>query len=156
MSLSKLHIKLSKIDTLNITKVATNKIFFDYNMRKYFLHVSTIDYESRVTMYKRLKVNNSGYYKVIPICNSGYVKSVYKYLKYPSSTLVYNQINKQYFIKTLMMDNLITSDYDDELEELNNKIDNINTDIKKLNDVKNHLTKTKRDIINRWLNDNKK
>lgn len=95
-------IEMNDLSLLEITKVKPWAIYFDYDNKHYLLHGKADGYESIQELYER-QLDKNGNYDLIFIksrygrdyLDSGYIKSINR------KTIVYNQIDKEYFRKQL-------------------------------------------------------
>ena len=95
-------IEMNDLSLLEITKVKSWAIYFDYDNKHYLLHGKVDDYESIQELYER-QLDKNGNYGLIFIKNrygrdylvSDYIKSMNQ------KTIVYNQIDKEYFREQL-------------------------------------------------------
>ena len=91
-------IDIQDLSLLKITKVKPWAIYFDYGQKHYLLHGKSDDYESIQELYKR-HLNKNGFYTLDFIkSNYGNEYVINDYIKPISwQTIVYNQIDKEYF-----------------------------------------------------------
>lgn len=95
-------IEMNDLSLLEITKVKPWAIYFDYDNKHYLLHGKADGYESIQELYER-QLDKNGNYDLIFIkskygrdyLDSGYIKSISR------KTIVYNQIDKEYFREQL-------------------------------------------------------
>ena len=96
-------IEMNDISLLEITKVKSWAIYFDYDNKHYLLHGKADGYESIQELYERHLDENVNYDLI-------FIKSIYgrdylasDYIKsINQKTIVYNQIDKEYFRKQLI------------------------------------------------------
>lgn len=94
---------ITDLSKLKITKIKDWAIHFTYDNEKYLLHGSCCDYEYSSNLYKRIPINNK--YELVYIAGEctcdDYIKG--EFIKeYYKRTLVYNQIDKEYFVNQLV------------------------------------------------------
>lgn len=133
-------LNISNLNNLKITKIKNWAIYFTYNNNKYLIHRSTEDYDIFTTLYLRKPINNTGQYELESII--GYYGDFIPSIRYNaknkySGTL--SQINKKDFVWKLTWDNIIESQYSDEIQERKHNIKNIEDIKKKINDFEYKL-----------------
>lgn len=94
---------ITDLNKLKITKVKDWAIYFNYDNEKYLLHGSYCNYEYSSNLYKRIPINNK--YELVYMAGEytwdDYIKG--EFIKeYHKRTLVYNQIDKEYFVNQLV------------------------------------------------------
>jgi hypothetical protein len=142
--MSKLIVKdLSK---LKITKVKSWAIYFDYDNEKYLLHGSSEDYEHSIRLYKRIW--NGKKYELDCIFGKFTITEdvKYKYIKpinakyFKKDTIVYSQIDKEYFVKKLTFDYYFGGIYEKEIKKIKKQIQNKQD---KMNNLEKEIRKLK-------------
>ncbi len=101
-------INIQDLSLLKITKVKTRSIYFDYDRKHYLLHGTYDDYESVHTLYE-ININKKGFW-TLDFIKSDYARTsvLNEYIKPLSwKTIVYNQINKEYFVEKLAVHGFI-------------------------------------------------
>ena len=104
-------IDIQDLSLLKITKVKTWSIYFDYDRKHYLLHETCDGYEYVHTLYER-NINKKGFW-TLDFIKSDYARTsvLNEYIKPLSwQTIVYNQIDKEYFIENLAIHGFIKSD----------------------------------------------
>lgn len=104
-------IEMNDLSLLEITKVKPWAIYFDYDNKHYLLHGKVDDYESIQELYER-HLDENGNYDLIFIksrygrdyLSSDYIKSINR------KTIVYNQIDKEYFRKQLIRSGFVENE----------------------------------------------
>lgn len=104
-------IEMNDLSLLEITKVKPWAIYFDYDNKHYLLHGKADGYESIQELYER-QLDKNGNYDLIFIKNrygrdylvSDYIKSMNQ------KTIVYNQIDKEYFREQLTRSGFIENE----------------------------------------------
>lgn len=104
-------IEMNDLSLLEITKVKPWAIYFDYDNKHYLLHGKADGYESIQELYER-QLDKNGNYGLIFIKNrygrdylvSDYIKSMNQ------KTIVYNQIDKEYFREQLTRSGFIENE----------------------------------------------
>lgn len=94
---------MNDLSLLEITKVKSWAIYFDYDNKHYLLHGKADGYESIQELYER-QLDKNGNYELIFVKSrygkdylaSGYIKSIDR------KTIIYNQIDKEHFRKQLI------------------------------------------------------
>lgn len=102
---------MNDLSLLEITKVKPWAIYFDYDNKHYLLHGKADGYESIQELYER-QLDKNGNYGLIFIKNrygrdylvSDYIKSMNQ------KTIVYNQIDKEYFREQLTRSGFIENE----------------------------------------------
>lgn len=102
---------MNDLSLLEITKVKPWAIYFDYDNKHYLLHGKADGYESIQELYER-QLDKNGNYDLIFIksrygrdyFDSGYIKSINR------KTIVYNQIDKEYFREQLTRSGFIENE----------------------------------------------
>lgn len=94
---------ITDLNKLKITKVKDWAIYFNYDNEKYLLHGSGECGEYSSNLYKRIPINNKyelvyikGEYTCDDYIKGEFIKEYYKRI------LVYNQIDKEYFVNQLV------------------------------------------------------
>lgn len=104
-------IDIQDLSLLKITKVKTWAIYFDYGNKHYLLHNKLCDeYEEIHELYER-NINKNGFYS-LNFIKSSYARSsvLNDYIKPISwKTIVYNQIDKEYFRDKLVVNGFAKS-----------------------------------------------
>lgn len=117
-------IHIDDVSLLKITKVKNWAIFFDYGDRHFLLHEDSFEDEEnyRCALYERT-VDNNGYYSVtwLNSCRGYGSMRLGDYIKLPNNkalrfendnvNVVYNQIDKEYFVLGLTKEDLVVSHY---------------------------------------------
>lgn len=106
-----MEIEMNDLSLLEITKVKPWAIYFDYDNKHYLLHGKADGYESIQELYER-QLDKNGNYDLIFIKNrygrdylvSDYIKSMNQ------KTIVYNQIDKEYFREQLTRSGFIENE----------------------------------------------
>lgn len=106
-----MEIEMNDLSLLEITKVKPWAIYFDYDNKHYLLHGKADGYESIQELYER-QLDKNGNYGLIFIKNrygrdylvSDYIKSINQ------KTIVYNQIDKEYFREQLTRSGFIENE----------------------------------------------
>ena len=104
-------IEMNDLSLLEITKVKPWAIYFDYDNKHYLLHGKADGYESIQELYER-QLDKNGNYDLIFIksrygryyLDSDYIKSISR------KTIVYNQIDKEYFSEQLTRSGFIENE----------------------------------------------
>lgn len=104
-------IEMNDLSLLEITKVKPWAIYFDYDNKHYLLHGKADGYESIQELYER-QLDKNGNYDLIFIKSrygrdylvSDYIKSMNQ------KTIVYNQIDKEYFREQLTRSGFIENE----------------------------------------------
>lgn len=104
-------IEMNDLSLLKITKVKPWAIYFDYDNKHYLLHGKADGYESIQELYER-QLDENGNYDLIFIKSrygrdylaNGYIKSINK------RTVVYNQIDKEYFREQLIRSGFVENE----------------------------------------------
>lgn len=104
-------IEMKDLSLLEITKIKPWAIYFDYGNKHYLLHGKADGYESIQELYER-QLDKNGNYDLIFIksrygrdyLDSGYIKSINR------KTIVYNQIDKEYFREQLTRSGFIENE----------------------------------------------
>lgn len=106
---------------LEITKIKSWAVYFDYDGDKYLLHCSDEDYESLTTLYRRKCLDN-GKYELISLKShyGNYIPSFYFKKGRPLKN-----IDKEWFIKYLTYYGFVTSYYDEETNKIKKQIKNL-------------------------------
>lgn len=95
---------ITDLNKLKITKVKDWAIYFNYDNKKYLLHGSEYEYDYKYSLYKRKPVSNNRY--ELETISEKYTNNDYvtnEFIKESSKrTLVYNQIDKEYFVNKLV------------------------------------------------------
>lgn len=106
-----MEIEMNDLSLLEITKVKPWAIYFDYDNKHYLLHGKADGYESIQELYER-QLDKNGNYDLIFIksrygrdyLDSDYIKSISR------KTIVYNQIDKEYFREQLTRSGFIENE----------------------------------------------
>ena len=120
-------VNITDLDKLKITKVKTWVVYFTYDEQRYFLHDDS-DEDRCIGLYKKNDKNIEEIGGAITLsypCDFIRVKKNIKPPKKWNSTacnIVYNQIDKEYFVKKLTRQGIIDSLFQKDIDELNEKI----------------------------------
>lgn len=127
-------LNIINLDLLKITKVKSWAIYFIYDSRYYLLHGAYNDDDEIVRLYER-ELYNYGNYK-LKLLESKSESSYFAndYINCHKRTIVYSQIDKEFFVKKLTYKGFITSVYDKEIGQIKAKIIEYQNQIKVLND----------------------
>ena len=127
--------EISKVWLLKITKIKQWAIYFSYDGEKYILHESNQDYESGLTLYKKVENENKYTLEAISSAYGSLFQLKSKITgKYMYNNSVYNQVDLFDFVCKMAKRKLITSS-DAEVEL------RIKREQKIQEDIKNHENK---------------
>ena len=91
-------IEMKDLSLLEITKIKPWAIYFDYGNKHYLLHGKADSYESIQELYERQLDKNGNYGLIFIKSRYGRDYFVSDYIKSMNQkTIVYNQIDKEYF-----------------------------------------------------------
>ena len=119
---------------LKITKVKDWAIYFTYCDEKYLLHESTDCYDSVVTLYKRLPVNDNGKYELEWLHSNPYsdIPTIEYKKKNKYWTGTNSQVNIDKFVYDLTKDGFFESEYEKEIKKKSDPINKKKAQIAKL------------------------
>ena len=126
-------IKINSLSKLSFQKITDKKILFSYGEDKYALKVNSHDC---ILLYKREKLHNGNHEEIV-ISSSTVYSTVTDFLldisNSDSNTLVYSNVDREYFLKRMISAGLAESElFDKEYEDLKNKEDTIQNQIDNL------------------------
>lgn len=130
-----LKLEINDLSLLKITKLKRWwNIYFEYDNQKYLLHERSESGEgSDVILYKRIPLNDKGKYNLEYVASKGYI-SIDNLLKEKhKKIIVYNQIDKEYFVKHLTHYDFCSGIYKDEVDTIHKKNNIRQEQIKRLN-----------------------
>lgn len=113
-------LNITDLDKLKITKVKPWVVYFTYDGQRYFLHDDS-DEDRCTGLYKKNGKNIERISGVITLSKPYDFIRIKKKIK-PSKILVYNQIDKEYFVKKLTRQGIVDSLFQKDIDELNEKI----------------------------------
>lgn len=104
-------IDIQELSLLKITKVKPWAIYFDYDQKHYLLHGKSDGYESVQELYER-HLDKNGFWTLEFIKSDYGNEYIINYYIKPISwqTIVYNQIDKEYFVRHMAIHGFIKSD----------------------------------------------
>lgn len=123
-------LNITDLDKLKITKVKPWVVYFTYDGQRYFLHDDSEE-DMCIGLYKKNDKNIEKFIGTITISKPYDFIRIKKAIK-PSKTLVYNQIDKEYFVKKLTKQGIINSLFQKDIDKLNKKISFNKEEIRKL------------------------
>ena len=127
-------INIDDLDSLKITKVKDWAIYFDYDNRHYLLHGSSeLGEGSWQDLYERY-LDSNGHYELRHIKSIMYLSEYCAHdyiLRQKGKTIVYKNIDKEYFVYKLTKRGFATGLMEDKVKEQNKHIDKINKEIEK-------------------------
>lgn len=108
---------ITDLSKIKITKLKSWAIYFEYNSDKYLLHESTDDYDTTVTLYKRIPYNDFGKYELEYLCSKPYMEipSIEYNKKKKHRIGTHSQINIEKFVYDMTFDGYFSSKYDEEI-----------------------------------------
>lgn len=103
-------LKIDDLDSLKITKISYNKLYFTYRSIRYFI-ISNYDCGDQwFSLYKKEFIE--GKWSVTPICSSGWcIADILDLIDDKArlkKNIVYSHIDKNYFVRKLIGNNLVT------------------------------------------------
>lgn len=137
--MSKHRLFIEDLSLLKITKITDYKIYFTYKSESYFiLHSYNL-----LNLYKREIKNNKvtiDLYKSIKVISGFNIRYLYRDISLViTKNKVYNNIDREHFVKKLTEIDLIDSLYSREYTELQSRINEIDAQIQKLSAEKHEL-----------------
>lgn len=123
---------ISDLRKLRIKKVKDYKVLFTYNNKEYLL-LSEKDGDSCLMLFERVKVKDNRYVlehianAITCLTPSDLIRDISK--KKPKN-ITYCNIDREYFVKTLVECNLVTGKYNDKYREVQNKVDILQEEIR--------------------------
>ena len=136
-------LEIKDLSKLKITKYKQWALHFNYDGKKYLLHYTDGDYESRTFLYEKImKENNSYELEVIERHFGEHVKDCKSFI-----SNVYSHSDKVGLVKYLTRYKFVKSDFDKEIESDDKKIAKLKKKINYHNDkiweLKSEITKLK-------------
>lgn len=132
-----LKLEINDLDKLKITRVKYYLIYFDYDGEHYML-INDTDEDAHLSLYRR-NITDKGFVTLEFITGRITTLSIGSFIRYAGKQMVYANINKEYFVKTLVKAEMSTGLYEYSYNKMREQVDKISDEIAKLKDKRETL-----------------